>query len=89
MPTVVVRHKVGDFDTWIKGHKDRVELFSPEVTSFKTYQDVSDPNSVVMVLEVTDMAKLKSLVEDPKNDEIKAKHTVIEPIVVSMPVDVA
>ena len=26
MPTVVARHKVGDFETWLKGHADRVKL---------------------------------------------------------------
>lgn len=88
MATVVVRHKVGNFDTWIKGHKERIEIFSPAVSSFKTFQDVHDPNSVVMVLEVQDLSKLKSLIEDPKNDEAKSRHTVIEPIYVSMPVDV-
>ena len=29
MPTVVVRHKVGDFETWLKGHEDRVKIFAP------------------------------------------------------------
>ena len=41
-----------------------------------------------MVMEVTDMEKLGALVNDPANDEIKARHTVIEPISVSMLVDV-
>jgi hypothetical protein len=87
MPTIVVRHKVGDIDTWLKGHQDRVELFSPAVSDFKTFQDSEDPNSVVMVLEVTDMDKLASLMQDPALDEPKARHTVIEPITMSMPVD--
>ena len=59
MPTVVVRHKVGDFDTWIKGHEDRVNLFAPAVSSFKSFQDQDDPNSMVLVVEVTDMEKLE------------------------------
>jgi hypothetical protein len=59
MPTVVVRHKVGDFKTWLKGHEDRVRLFAPAVSSFKTFQDQDDPKSVLMVLEVTDMESLE------------------------------
>jgi hypothetical protein len=46
MPTVVVRHKVGDFETWLKGHEDRVSILSPAVSSFKTFLDQDDPKSV-------------------------------------------
>jgi hypothetical protein len=88
MPTIVVRHKVGDIDAWLKGHEDRVRIFTPAVSGFKTFQDTDDPKSVVMVVEVTDMDKLAALMKDPKlmNDIAKNKHTVLEPIIMSMPV---
>lgn len=88
MPTVVVRHKVGDYDTWLKGHEDRVRIFSPAVSSFKTFQDQDDPNSVVLVLEVTDMEKLGAIMNDPGIQEAKDRHTVEEPILLSMQVPV-
>ncbi len=88
MPTVVIRHKVGDFDTWIKGHQDRAELFGPAISGFQTFQDVDDPKSVVLVLEVTDMDKLNAMMQDPKVQEKKEQHTVIDPLVISMPVAV-
>jgi hypothetical protein len=88
MPTVIVRHKVGDFDTWLKGHEDRVKIFSPAVSSFKTFQDQEDPKSVIMVLEVTDMEKLGAIMNDPKVQEAKDRHTVIDAIVLSMPVSI-
>lgn len=88
MPTLVARHKVGDFDTWIKGHQDRMRLFAPAVTSFKTFQDADDPKSVVLVLEVTDMEKLAAIINDPNNQEVKDRHTVKEPIVLSLQVTV-
>lgn len=88
MPTVVARHKVGDIDTWLKGHQDRVQLFAPAVSSFQTFQDSDDPKSVVLVMEVTDMDKLAAIIADPKNQEAKDRHTVKEPIIVSMPVAV-
>ena len=88
MPTVIVRHKVGDFDTWLKGHEDRVNLFAPAVSSFKTFQDQDDPKSVVLVLEVTDMEKLGAIMTDPNVQEAKDRHTVVEPILLSMPVPV-
>ena len=80
MATVVFRHKVGDFDTWLKGHQDRVNSFSPLVTSFKTFQDTNDPNSIAMVMEVTDLDKLGAMVNDPALKPFKDKHTVIDPI---------
>ena len=88
MPQVIVRHKVGDFDTWMKGHKDRAELFAPFSSGFQTFRDLSDPQSVVLLIDVSDMDKMREALADPKNDEVKKRHTVIEPIIVSMPVEV-
>lgn len=88
MPTVIVRHKVGDFDTWLKGHEDRVKIFAPAVSSFKTFQDAEDPKSVVLVLEVTDMEKLDAIINDPNIQEAKDRHTVQDPILLSMEVAV-
>lgn len=88
MQTIVVRHKVGDFDTWLKGHEDRERLFAPAVSGFKTFQDQDDPLTVVMILDVTDMDRLMAIMNDPKNKDVKERHTVKEPIIVSLPVDV-
>jgi hypothetical protein len=85
--TIIARHKVGNIQAWLKGHQDRVELFAPAVTGFKTYQDADDPNSVVLVINVIDLEKLGEIINDPKNQDIKNKHTVIEPITLSMPLD--
>ena len=85
--TIVARHKVGNIEAWLKGHQERVELFAPAVTGFKTFQDADDPNSVVLVIEVVDMEKLGAIINDPKNQNAKNRHTVIEPIILSMPVD--
>lgn len=88
MPTVVVRHKVGDFETWLKGHEDRVKLFAPAVSGFKTFQDQDDPKSVILVLEVTDMEKLGAIMNDPNVQEAKDRHTVKDPILLSTQVAV-
>jgi len=87
MPTIVVRHKVRDIDTWLKGHQERVEIFAPAVSGFKTFQDQDDPTSVILVLEVTDMEKMGAIMNDPNIQEAKDRYTVLEPIVMSMPVD--
>ena len=84
--TIVTRHRVGNIDTWLKGHKDREKLFAPVVSSFRTFQDTNDPNSVVLVFENADMDKLGAIINDPKHKEIKDRHTVLEPIILSMEV---
>lgn len=83
MATIIFRHKVGDINAWLKGHQDRANLFAPAVSGFKTFQDTDDPNSVVLVVEVTDLELLGSIINDPKNQEVKDLHTVIEPITMS------
>ena len=91
MPTVVIRHKVGDFNTWLKGHQDRVDLFSKFASGFQTFQDTDDTNAVVLVAEVFDLDGMQALMSNPEVMEkiAKEKHTVREPITVSMPVEVA
>jgi len=88
MPTVIVRHKVGDFGTWLKGHEERVRLFASAVKSFKTFQDQDDPNSVLLVLEVMDMEKLGAIMNDPNIQPAKDRHTVKDPLIVSSQVTV-
>ncbi|TAN16147.1 MAG: hypothetical protein EPN37_08555 [Chitinophagaceae bacterium] len=87
MPTIVVRHKVENFDTWLKGHQDRVKIFSKFCPGFNTFQDTNDPNSVVMVCEVNDVEALQKVMSDPELMKMAhEKHTVIDPITISMPV---
>jgi hypothetical protein len=88
MPTVVIRHKVGDLNTWLKGHQDRVELFSNFATGFQTFQDTEDPESVVLVVDVFDLDRMQALMRDPEVAVTKEKHTVKEPIIVSLPVEI-
>jgi hypothetical protein len=51
------------------------------ISSFQTIQDKYDPKPVVIVLEVTDMEKLGAIINDPKNQEAKDRHTVKDPII--------
>ena len=90
MPTVVIRHKVGDFSTWLNGHQDRVDLFSKFASGFQTFQDTDDPRSVVLVADVFDLEGMQAVMSDAEVIQKIAieKHTVQEPITVSMPVSV-
>jgi uncharacterized membrane protein len=64
-----------------------LDLFAPAITGYKAFQDMDNPNSVVLVIEVTDLELLESIINDPKNQGIKDKHTVLEPITMSMEID--
>lgn len=88
MATIIVRHKVGDFDAWLKGHKERALLFAPAISGFTTFQDADDPKSVALVMEVKDMQKLAAIINDPKNQDARNRHTVLDPVIISMPVEV-
>ncbi|WP_445956803.1 hypothetical protein [Yeosuana sp.] len=85
--TIVTRHKVKNIDTWLKGHQDRVRIFAPALSSFRTFQDTDNPNSVVMVLEDVDLELFTKILNDPSTQKFKDKHTVLEPIVLSMQVN--
>ena len=74
MPKIVIRHKVGNFDTWIKGHQDRVDIFLKFGSGFQTFQDVDDPNSVVLVADVDDMEGLQATMADPEVMEKRSNY---------------
>ncbi|CAN5407309.1 hypothetical protein BH20BAC1_BH20BAC1_16810 [soil metagenome] len=83
MATYIFRHKVGDIDTWLKGHEERLALFGPLTSDFRTFQDMDDPKSVVIMVDTDDFEKLGAMINDPANMPIREKHTVLEPITVS------
>jgi hypothetical protein len=88
MVTIVARHRVGNFSTWIRAHEERAKVIGQASSSFKTFQDVDDPNSIVLVIETDEPGKLAAIVDDPGFDELKVSHTVLDPIIVSAEVDV-
>lgn len=88
MATVVVRHRVGDFCTWIHAHEERAKILGQACSGFKTLQDVDEPKSIVLVIETDDPGKLAALMDDPAFAELRASHTVIDPIVISVEVNV-
>ena len=83
MQTVIVRHKVADFLEWKNGQQERLEIFAPAIESFDAFQDIDNPNSVLIVIETNNIELFKSIVNDPKNQILKDKHTVLEPIKMS------
>ena len=83
MQTVIARHKVGDINTWLKGHDERVALFNQASARFRTFQDGDDPNSVLLLIETDDLDTLIAMIDDPASADTKKRHTVIEPITVS------
>jgi len=86
MQTIIVRHKVGDLNRWLKGHQERLDLFAGAGATFQTFQDANDANSILLVVQASDPGKLAAVINDPANAQVKAEHTVMEPITMSMQV---
>ena len=82
---IIARHKVRDINTFLKGGQERNDLFATATSSWQTFQDTDDPTSVVLVIEVTDMDKFFSILNDPVNAEMSERHTVIRPVIISTP----
>lgn len=87
MTAAIVRHKVGDFDTWMRGHPERKAAIEQIASSFRTFRDAEDPNSIVMLAEDVDLDKFEAMVSDPEVQALMDKHTVVQPILVSIEVD--
>jgi len=87
MTAVVVTHSVGNIDTWLKGGADRKALFAKFCSSHRIFRHPDEPNRVSIVCENVDLAKLKAMLDTPETAAAKAKHTVIDPIVVYTEVD--
>jgi len=83
MATIVIRHRVGDFRTWFRFHEERAAVIGEFSSSFRTFQDVDDPNSIVLVIETDQPGNLAAMMDDPGFAELKVSHTVIDPIIVS------
>ena len=83
MATIVARHRVGDFDTWISAHDERAGVIRQWASSFRTFRDTDDPNSIVMVIETDEPEKLAAMMNAPEVADVKASHTVIDPTTVS------
>ena len=83
MQTVIARHKVGDINTWLKGHDERVALFNQASSHFRTFRDGDDPNSILLLIETDDLDTLAAMINDPASADAKKRHTVIEPITIS------
>ena len=84
MQTVIVRHKVKNFNIWKEGQQERLEIFAPAIKSFNAFQDIDNPNSVVILIETENLELLGAIINDPKNQHLKDKHTVLEPITLSV-----
>jgi hypothetical protein len=82
---IIARNKVRDIDTFLKGGQERNDLFATAASSWQTFQDKDDPTSVVLEIEVTDMDKFVSILNAPANVEMSERHTVIRPVIISMP----
>jgi hypothetical protein len=66
MPTMIVRHKVKDYDTWKKafdGHKDAQTAAG--LTRPRIFRRAEDPNETIVVFDAADVGKAKAFGASP------------------------
>jgi heme-degrading monooxygenase HmoA len=70
MGLVVVRHRVEDFAAWKQQYDEHAPVRETAgLTGSRVYQSVDDPNNVVILLEMADVAKAKAFAA---SDDLKA-----------------
>jgi hypothetical protein len=72
----------------MKGHPERKAAIEQVASSFRTFRDADDPNSIVIVAEDVNLDKFGAIVSDPEVQAQMDKHTVVQPVLVSVEVDV-
>jgi hypothetical protein len=67
---LTVRHKVKDYATWRTGYDGHEQSrVSAGITNGKVFRNANDPNDVVIILDVADVAKARTWVG---SDDTKA-----------------
>jgi hypothetical protein len=61
---MLIRHKVQDFDKWkplFDGHRE--DRAAASLKDLHLWRNIDDPNEIVILFEVSDMAKAKAFAE--------------------------
>ena len=68
---LTVHHKVKDYATWRKGYDGHEKTrLSAGITNGRVFRSAEDPNDVVILLDVADVAKARTLLG---SDDMKAE----------------
>ena len=84
MQTLVIRHAVKDFGTWMSFDQARkTNILANGATAVRTFQDHENPNSVLMIIDIQDMEKFQAMMNSDRAEQVRAKHGVLDPVVFS------
>ena len=86
MTTVVVTHAVGNMETWLAGGESRKAVFANFCSDHRIFKHV-DGKRVSIVCQNVDLAKMEATLSAPETEVAKAKHSVIDPVVVYVEVE--
>jgi hypothetical protein len=86
MTMVVATHAVGNMETWLKGSENREAVFSKFCSSHRIFKH-SETNSVSILWENVDLAKMRETMGAAETAKAKAADTVIDPIDVYIEVE--
>jgi ketosteroid isomerase-like protein len=78
--TMIVTHEVEDFDHWLaawQGEHSRHEMFAEHgVPGTRLFQSVDDPNTIAVLMDVTDMDAMQAFLSSPEGATAKAEDGV-------------
>ncbi len=84
MPTLIGRHTVKDFAAWKSFEEERKSnILANGATAVRTFQDVDNPNSVLLLIDVEDMEKFEALMTSERAKDAQERHGVIGPVILS------
>jgi hypothetical protein len=78
-----IHHKVKDYASWRKGYDEHEKSrVSAGVTNGKVFRSAEDPNDILIVLDVADVAKARTWLGAPDLKTAMEKAGVVGPHVV-------
>ncbi len=80
MNNVIIRHKVEDFNKWKPAYDDNLSARQAAgLKDINLWRNLNDPNEIVMLFEVADIAKAKKFSESPELKEKMQEAGVLGP----------
>jgi hypothetical protein len=78
-----IHHKVKDYSSWRKGYDEHEKSrISAGVTNGRVFRSAEDPNDILIVLDVADVAKARTWLAAPDLKTAMEKAGVVGPHVV-------
>ena len=77
MASMIIRHRVADYDAWKSAFDEHQAMRAASgITSHTLHRDADDPNAVTVVAKVTDIGRAKAFATSPDLREVMGRAGV-------------